>query len=118
MARSTNIPTWRKLLYTLLLLGLILAALEGALRHMDYQGTTLAELKAASAMPESVYIERRDRILGDWYIDDASKEGAWMRANPALLTRGFHDERFPRAPGRQVRLFALGGSTTLGSPFR
>lgn len=109
---------WRKVLYSLVVVCLILAGAEAALRYMDYQGTTLAELVVTSSIPPSIYIERRDRALGDWFLPERGPDGAaWMRANPAFKPRGFHDERFPRNPGEQVRLFALGGSTTFGAPF-
>lgn len=116
--RFSGIRPWRVGLYAIITVVSILVLGELGLRLANYEGTTFEELKAAAALSPGIYLERRDRLLGDWYIEGTSSDGEpQMQANPALLSRGFHNEQFPREPGRTVRLFALGGSTTFGIPY-
>ena len=113
-----KIPLWRKLLYAVVTVLLVLGAAEGTLRVMDFQGTTVAELEATAGFNHGAYVQRRDRIYGDWFLEELGPNGGrWMRSNPALVNRGFHRQRFPVSSEGELRVFAIGGSTTFGTPY-
>lgn len=113
-----RIPRWRKAVYALVTLLLVLGLAEGTLQIIGFEGTTLAELEATAGFNHGAYVWRRDRILGDWYVEEQGPRGAqWMRSNRDLQTRGFHRERFPLEAEGELRLFAIGGSTTYGTPY-
>ena len=114
-----KIPLWRKLIYALVTVLLLLGIGEGTLWVLGYEGTTLAELQAQAGFSHGAYVWRRDRILGDWYLEESGPHGgSWMVSNRQLQARGFHQERFPvTPPAGELRIFAMGGSTTYGIPF-
>ncbi len=116
--RRPRIPLWRKLLYGLITVLLVIVAAEGVLVVIDFQGTTLAELEATAGFNHGAYVQRRDRIYGDWFLEEVGPQGGrWMRSNRALQNRGFHQQRFPVSAEGELRLFAIGGSTTFGTPY-
>ena len=102
----------KKILFGILATILFFVAVESILILIDYEGVSEAELKATAGFPENSYVHRRDRIYGDWFITDDNI----AKSNPYLLSRGFHLQQFPvSTPSKRV--FAIGGSTTFGSPF-
>ncbi len=107
-------PTrFRKVLFAIFPLLLIFGSVEGTLYFLNYQGTSIADIQLTAGFQQNAYVHRRDRILGDWFIE---KDGL-LTSNPYLLARGFHQQSFPPKPNGKRRYFALGGSTTYGSPF-
>ncbi len=116
--RPLKIPLWRKALYALVAVVMVLGVAEGTLHVIGFEGTTMAELEATAGFNRGAYVQRRDRILGDWYLEEVGPNGGqWMVSNRQLQHRGFHQERFPREATGELRLFAIGGSTTYGIPY-
>jgi hypothetical protein len=103
----------RKILYAITPVILLLSFVEVSLYLIQYEGTSIAELQSTSGFPQNAYVHRRDRILGKWFV---KKEGRLL-SNPYLLSRGFHQQTFNESPKEKRRYFAMGGSTTYGSPF-
>lgn len=91
-------------------------AFEFFLRTIHYEGTTIADLEAAEGIPDNMYLHRRDRILGSWFVDDPEYPNL-KRSNPWRVGRGFHNQKISMDSGSRTRLFALGGSTTYGTPY-
>lgn len=106
---------WRMFTYTLMAMGLLLGLLELGLQLAGFEGRSMAELVATSGFGRSAWVQRRDRVLGDLYVETA--DGV-MESSPAHRQRGLHAARFSRRPDPRVpRFFALGGSTTQGAPW-
>ena len=103
----------RKLIFAAIPVLTLLAIVEGYLSVIDYRGTSIADIQNTSGFQQNAYVQRRDRILGNWFIE----ENDHFSSNPYLLARGFHDQSFAKTPANRRRYFALGGSTTYGSPF-
>lgn len=106
-------PLFRKVIFALLPVLLLFGGLEGTLYLQDYRGTSIADVQSTAGFQQNAYVQRRDRILGNWFIE---KDGIYS-SNPYLLMRGFHQQSFQAQPKETRRYFALGGSTTYGSPF-
>lgn len=95
----------------ILLLGTELAATT-ALRQQD----TAADLVSTAALGDHAWVHRRDQHLGEPWEPDPQRSG-WTRPRAPYLARGLNLETFPTDDAGELRLFALGGSTTQGAPF-
>ncbi len=112
---SRSLPTCRKLLYAAIVVVVVVVGVEGTLRAFGYEGTTAEDLRLTAGFHVNACVWRRDRILGDWFLD---APGGLVRSNPRLLARGMHELHFPRAKEEgEPSFFALGGSTTQGEPW-
>ena len=103
----------RKIIFAGIPLLTLLGILESLLYIIDYRGTSIADIQSTSGFQQNAYVQRRDRILGNWFLEKDNQ----FSSNPYLLARGFHDQSFTKDPNQKRRYFALGGSTTYGSPF-
>ena len=103
---------YRKLFFSLIPITFLFLCLELSLRIIDFHGTSIQDIRLTSGFQLNAYVQRRDRILGNWFIE---KEGRF-HSNPYLIERGFHSQSFAKDPSN-IRIFTLGGSTTYGSPF-
>ena len=106
----------QRFLFAVLPALLIFGGLELILRLVHYEGTSIAELDSVDGIPENMYLHRRDRILGPWFITDPEYV-TLKRSNPWRVGRGFHNQKLSIESGERKRLFALGGSTTYGTPY-
>jgi len=113
-AEKRSLPA-KLLLGCLPALALFLVA-EAGLRIAGYEGTTIADIQATAGFNDS-WTRRRDRDLGPWLlVDDAPQPQ--VRTSPTYKPQGLHQVGFPLTKASdELRLFALGGSTTQGMPF-
>lgn len=109
-------PQFRRLLFTVMPTLVLFGGLEIILRYADYEGTSIADLESVDGIPDNMYLHRRDRILGPWFVED-QEYAALKRSNPWRVGRGFHNQKISIDPEERHRLFALGGSTTYGTPY-
>ena len=105
-------PPIRKVFFALAPAVFLFGLVEGVLIFQGYTGTSIADVQLTAGFQQNAYVQRRDRILGDWFIPQQEH----FISNPNLLARGFHDQSFTKQPQHR-RYFAVGGSTTYGSPF-
>lgn len=113
MPQSAN---HRRILFSILPALILFGGLELILRLKHYEGTSIADLESAEGIPDNMYLHRRDRILGPWFIPDPEYPDL-KRSNPWRVGRGFHNQKISIDSGDRIRLFALGGSTTYGTPY-
>jgi hypothetical protein len=106
----------RTLLYTILPTVFIFGGIELFLRIQHFEGTSIAELESTEGIPENMYLHRRDRVLGPWFIQDPEYKNL-KRSNPWRVGRGFHNQKISTGSATRQRVFALGGSTTYGTPY-
>ena len=107
---------WRTVFFSLVPVLLLLGLLEAGLRlsGLDVQGPD-DQTRRFAGFYENAYVWPRDRTLGPWF--QVGSDGV-VRVNRVLLQRSMHALEFPKDKGPQeLRLFALGGSTTQGEPF-
>ena len=102
----------RKALFALVPTVFLFGLIESILIVQGYTGTSIADIQFTAGFQQNAYVQRRDRILGNWFVPQQDR----FISNPNLLARGFHDQSFTKQPQHR-RYFALGGSTTYGSPF-
>lgn len=104
----------RRLLYSLVPAVLLLGGLELGLRIADYQGPADEDLQVTEGMFDGAWVQRRDRHLGAAFEDIGQ---GWVQTGAVHRQRGMHNQRFPASSQGELRLWALGGSTTVGLPF-
>ena len=102
--------TIRNIVFSLITTLLFFGLAELYLHQIQYEGTSISDLVDTAGFPDNSYVHKRDRILGPWFL----KTPNGYRSNPDLRSRGFHKETFLDS---EKRIFAMGGSTTYGSPF-
>ena len=103
-------PIVRKIVFSICTTTIFFTAVELYLRHIQFEGTSIADLIDTAGFPDNSYVHKRDRIMGSWFLETSNG----YRSNPVLRQRGFHKETFLKI---EKRIFAMGGSTTYGSPF-
>ena len=106
----------RRFLFAALPTLFLFGGLEFGLRLIHYEGTSIADLESAEGIPDNMYLHRRDRILGPWFVQDPEYPSL-KRSNPWRVGRGFHNQKISTTADDRKRLFALGGSTTYGTPY-
>ena len=62
---------WKKLRYALMSTIVFFTTCELLLYSLDYEGTSVADLMETAGFPPNSYVHRRDRILGNWYLNDS-----------------------------------------------
>ena len=108
-------PRWRRWLFALLPLCLLLGGGELALRLVGWPPPVPTAQGIPVNFPDHTFVWYRDRELGGWF--QVTADGQEVRVNPLLRSRGVHPLAFPLHVEGEIRLFALGGSTTYGEPY-
>lgn len=108
-------PSPRKLAWSLLPLLLLFGGAELGLRLLGLDSTRAGDLAGTQGVDDGAWVQRRDRHAGPAFVP-AEPQGT-VRTAPVHRMRGMHDQSFPQDDEGERRLFALGGSTTVGVPF-
>lgn len=112
-SHSSRRPRWLTVLFSLIPLCVLLTLLEVVLRLAGMGDIGKQNLVGVdSVFPMHAYIWPRDRTLGPWFR--VGEDGV-VRTNQVLTQRSMYQLSFPLEKGEgELRLFALGGSTTQG----
>ncbi len=106
-------PRWLTVVFSLTPVIVLLTLLEVVLRLAGLGNIGTQDLVAVDwVFPTNAYIWPRDRILGPWFR--VENDGT-VRTNQVLIERSMFPLVFPLEKDKgELRLFALGGSTTQG----